>query len=321
MPWPANAASPWTSRGKYFSLPCSPCAILFGASTAHGHGVHRFQMAGIRNQVDVNFRPRAGHVFAGCAHVVFHVAAAQNAARIHVFKSGKDFFGRTPGHVHNHVQPAAVAHAHHQIHRAALTGCFENFIHQGDQGGHAFERKALVAEIALLQDLLEQVGPDELVENVLLIHRRLGTFHTLLDPAALYRVGDVKELGADGSAINPAGLVGKFAFQPKVGMGDGRQKAERVEIGFQISPEAERVKNAFTVAVGSFENSGSGSFTSSLSSGGHRSTTRIADEAICVLDSALRRQPGRQPGGIPVRTSRPEPELSAKPSLTNHLAG
>ena len=67
--------------------------------------------------MNVNFRARAGHVFTGRAHVIFHVAAAQNAARINVFKAGKDFFGRALGHLHDHVQPAAVAHAHYQIRR------------------------------------------------------------------------------------------------------------------------------------------------------------------------------------------------------------
>ena len=60
----------------------------------------------------------------------------------------------------------------------------ENFIDQRDQGGDAFEREALAAEIALLHDLLEDVGASQQVEDALLVFlRRLG-FHVLVDPAA-----------------------------------------------------------------------------------------------------------------------------------------
>ena len=104
MPWPAKAASPWTSKGKIF-LPASfALAILFGASAADGDGIDRFQVAGIGNQMNLNFRSGASLVFAGSAHVIFHVAAAQNAARIYIFKPGKDFFGSAPGNVHDHIQ-------------------------------------------------------------------------------------------------------------------------------------------------------------------------------------------------------------------------
>ena len=217
-------------------------AVLLGAGAAHGHGIDGLQVAGIRDQVNVNLRPRPGHVFAGRAHVIFHVAAAQNAARIDVFKSGKNFFGRALGHLHNHVQPAAMAHAHDQFHRALLPGGVQNLIHQRDQGGHAFERKALAAQIALLQHLLEEIGPDQLVEHPLLVHRGLRPFHALLDPAPPFRVGDVHELRADGAAVDAAGFFGEFAFDPQAGMRHGRQKSERVEIGLQVSPVAERVE-------------------------------------------------------------------------------
>ena len=242
MPCPAKAASPWTSKGRNFRDAVLSGAVLLGAGPAHGHGIHRFQVAGIRDQVNMNFRPRAGHVFAGRAHVIFHVAAAQNAARIHVLKPRKNFLRRALGHLHNNVQPAAVAHAHHQFHRALLPGRVQNFIHQRDHGGHAFERETLAAQIALLQHLLEQISPDQLVEHALLVHRGLRPFHALLYPAPPLGVGNVHEFRAHGSAVDAAGFIGQFAFDPQAGMRHGRQKSERVEIGLQISPVAKRVE-------------------------------------------------------------------------------
>ena len=98
----------------------------------------------------------ASDVFAGRAHVVLHVAAAQHAARVDIFKSGENFLRRTPRHVDNHIQPAAMAHAHHQLHGSALAGGFDHFVHQRNQRGHAFQRKPLAAQIALLQHLLKK---------------------------------------------------------------------------------------------------------------------------------------------------------------------
>ena len=87
-------------------------SVLLGAGTAHGHRIHCLQMAGIGNQVDMNFLTRAGQVFPSRTHVIFDVAAAQHAARVDILKPRKNLFGRALGNLHNNVQAAAVAHAH-----------------------------------------------------------------------------------------------------------------------------------------------------------------------------------------------------------------
>jgi hypothetical protein len=43
--------------------------------------------------MDVDFAAAASDVLAGGAHVVLHVAGAENAARINVFEASKDFLG------------------------------------------------------------------------------------------------------------------------------------------------------------------------------------------------------------------------------------
>ena len=50
-----------------------------------------------------------------------------------------------------------------------LGGGVENFVDQRNEGGDAFEREALAAEIALLHDLLEDVGAGEQVEDASLV--------------------------------------------------------------------------------------------------------------------------------------------------------
>ena len=162
-----------------------------------------------------------------------------------------------------------MAHPHYQFHRALLAGAFENFIHQRNQRGHAFERKTFVAQIALLQHLLEQFGSNQQIKRAFLIHRRLRRFHALLNPAATRRIGDVHELHSNRSAINAAGLLGELAFGRQIRVRHGPQKAERIEVGFQISPTAECVKHAFALSVGGFQYCGR-SFGGCLGSGRHK---------------------------------------------------
>src|SRR3954447_4514588 len=167
--------------------------------------------------MNVNLRPGAGHVFTGRSHVVFHVAAAENAARVYIFKAGKNFFRRTLGHLHDDVQPAAMAHAHYEFDSTLLPGCVQNLVNQRNDCRHAFEREALAAEISLLQYLLEEVRADELVEHAFLIHFGLWTFQALLYPASPFGVSNVHEFSAHGPAINAAGFVGEFALDAQTG--------------------------------------------------------------------------------------------------------
>ena len=67
--------------------------VLFRPGAADGDRIHCFEVAGIGNQVDVHARTAAGHVFAGSAHVVLDVPAAENTARIDIFEAGENFFG------------------------------------------------------------------------------------------------------------------------------------------------------------------------------------------------------------------------------------
>src|SRR5713101_2541078 len=117
--------------------------------------------------MDVNFVAAARDVFAGGSHVVLDVTRAEDATRVDIFKAGKDFFRGTLGNVGDDVEAAAVAHTHDEFSGAESRACIEKFVHQRNQRGDAFERKALAAEITLLHDLLENVSADEQVEDAL----------------------------------------------------------------------------------------------------------------------------------------------------------
>src|SRR6201997_4480034 len=156
-------------QGKIFFAAAFSGAILLSARAADRDGIDGFEVAGVRDEVDVNLSATARLVFTRGAHVIFHVAGAKNTARVNVFEAGENLLGRTFGNVGDNVEAAAVTHAHNQFNRAALCSRIENLVDQRDQGGYAFERKAFASQITLLHDLLEDVGADEQVEDALLV--------------------------------------------------------------------------------------------------------------------------------------------------------
>jgi hypothetical protein len=81
--------------------------------------------------MNMDLLPALGDILAGRAHVVFHVAGAEHAARIDILELGKDFFRRALGHVDDNVQTATMAHAHDQFHGAAFSGYVEDLIDRG----------------------------------------------------------------------------------------------------------------------------------------------------------------------------------------------
>ena len=69
-------------------------AFLVGAGAAHDDGVGGFEMAGVGGEVEVDGFAGGGDEVAGCAHVVFDVAAAEGAAGVNVFELGEDIARR-----------------------------------------------------------------------------------------------------------------------------------------------------------------------------------------------------------------------------------
>ncbi len=143
-------------------------ARLLGAHPAQTNRIDRLQVARIRNQVNAHRAPVNG-ADAGRAQMVLDVAAAQSAARIDVFEAGEDFRRLAPDGMRHHVEPPAMAHAHHELFRAVADGGVQHLVQQGNQRGVAFERESLGADVERLQHLLEDVGLDQPGQNALAI--------------------------------------------------------------------------------------------------------------------------------------------------------
>src|SRR5260370_39246599 len=162
------------------------------------------------------------------------------------------------------VEASAMAHSHHEFDGAEAGTGFEKLIYQRYQRVDAFEREALAAEVALLHDLLEDIGANQQIKNPLLVffrHLGIGSrrFHLLVNPtAALGRV-DVIDFDSDGGGVNSAGFAGILAINLEFGSDARAQEAEGVEIAFKVSPLAEGAEDAFPLGIarGWFDDGGS----------------------------------------------------------------
>ncbi len=186
-------------------------AGLLRAHPAHGDRIDSFEMAWIRNKMDADLFAGAGDVGARRAHVIFHVARAEDAARIDVFKAGNHFMRCLACRVDHHVQAAAVAHGHDGFDRAVLARGVQDGIEERNQRGDAFQGESLGAEVARLQNLFEKIGANQTLEDFVLIDFAGRPFQALGDPAAAFRLRQMHEVGADSTTVNAACFLGAFA--------------------------------------------------------------------------------------------------------------
>src|SRR6185312_16989738 len=121
---------------------------LLGPYPSQHHRIYRLQVAGIGNQVDIDVASVLAGVYAGGAHVILDVSAAQYAARVHVFEVGKDFGRGSPHDVHHHVETPAVAHAQDGLLGAAFRRSLQQFIQQGDEHRQPFQGETFAAQVA-----------------------------------------------------------------------------------------------------------------------------------------------------------------------------
>src|SRR5258708_7974133 len=89
---------------KIFFASAFSSAVLLGAGAADSDRIDGFEMAGVRNQMNVNLIAAVSNVLAGSAPGIFHVTGAENTATFHVFKSSEKSLQRALGAVGNHAK-------------------------------------------------------------------------------------------------------------------------------------------------------------------------------------------------------------------------
>ena len=203
MPCPANAASPCIMIGT-----TAGAVVLRAASAwrACGPSPPGRQLPGGWDSRRDGFplsRPFDSDEIARRAHVVLHVAAAQNAARVHIFEIAR----RLPQPARPTMCTITFSRPRWLIASIAFSApCSAAALRiassSGNRARFAFERISLRAQIARLQDLLENFGADQQIENSRAVRLRRFRFHALLNPQPPLAIRDVHEFRADAAAID-----------------------------------------------------------------------------------------------------------------------
>src|SRR5260370_709287 len=115
--------------------------------------------------------------------------------------------GRFAGSMNHHVEAPAVAHGHDRGFRSVLAGFVENRIEQRNQRGNAFEREALGAKIARLQNLFEKIGANQTLKDFVLINWAWRSFEPLNDPAAAFRPRQIHQIRANHAPADAGALL------------------------------------------------------------------------------------------------------------------
>src|SRR5258708_26839609 len=225
-------------------------ASLFRAHPAHGDRIHRLQMARIRNEMDADLFAGARDVSARRAHVIFHVARTQYAAWIDVFKTSDHLMRRLARRVDHYVQAAAVTHAHCGFEPAMFARGLEHVVQERNQCDDTFEREALGATLARLQNLFEKIGANQTLKDFVLIDLAWRSFEPLSDPAAALRLLQMHEIGANRAAVDAAGFFSSLSGQRiQVRVLQRLKQAEGIEGRLQVAPAAESVENPLALFV------------------------------------------------------------------------
>ena len=218
---------------------------LLGAGATQRHRIYGFQVAGIGNQVHAQGLAVACLILTGSALVILDVAAAQDAARIHVLKTGQDVLRRNTDSESHHRETTPMTHGHNTCIGSQVSSGLQRHIEQWDQGSSALSGITLGAQVTGLQNLFEEIGFQKALREPLPFHSQgLRIFCLLLHPLAPLTLWNVHELHANAAAIKPAGLVGHSAFHAQLGESSAYWTAKGIQAGFQISPATKKIKNA-----------------------------------------------------------------------------
>ncbi len=119
----------------------------------------------------------------------------------------EDLHVRLADDVGQHVEPAAVRHADHDLVEPVLGGLIDPRVHHRDHGFRTFERESFLTNVFGLQERLERLSRIELGQDVLLLgDRRLLVLDldAFLQPLLLFGFEDVGVLDTDVTAVGVA---------------------------------------------------------------------------------------------------------------------
>src|SRR5690606_17890248 len=140
---------------------------LLGPGAALDHRVHGLQVAGVGGHGDADLPAAGAGALAGVPLVVLHIAAAVGIVLFPVIlELGEDLFIGLAEDVIEDVEPAAVRHAEDDFLSAEACGVLDGGVEQGNGALGALEAESLVAGVALAEEAFEDLGLEELAEDM-----------------------------------------------------------------------------------------------------------------------------------------------------------
>ncbi len=196
-------------QGEYQVVAARPELFLTGPGDAFEHRVDRLEVAGVGGHLDAEPPAVRRGVLASGAQVVLDVTGEVTGvvgllvADELVEDGGEVLLGG----VGQHVQPAAVRHAEHDLFHPGVGGGVEHHVEQRDEALGALQAEALGAEEFGVEEPLEALRLDQLGEYPSLLvgaDGRCRSLGVLLDPQFLVGLLDVHVLDARRSAVGVA---------------------------------------------------------------------------------------------------------------------
>ena len=169
-PWPAKAASPWSSTGSTENASGSLMRSCLARTMPSTTGSTVSRWLGLAASSMGIVSPRAAGEGAGLAEVVLHVARALGGLGVDVALELLEELVVALAHdVGEHVEPAAVGHAHDRAVEAVVGGPLEHGVEDRDGRLGALDAEALLADVLGGEELLEGLGGVEPAEDVALL--------------------------------------------------------------------------------------------------------------------------------------------------------
>ena len=186
--------------------------FLARANRAFDDRVHYLEMRRVECQHDVDVAARRAQVRRE-ALVILDVAGALRGVVLELsFEFGEQHRRRLAEYVHEHVEPPAMRHPDHDFLDARSTASLHHVVEERYQGVTAFEREALLPDVARVQVSLETLGCRKLPKQVQALLGREAMvqppfLEAVLEPEPLLGRRDVRELGADAARVDMPELL------------------------------------------------------------------------------------------------------------------
>ena len=176
---------------------------LTGAGLAFDDRVHRFQMAGVCRETNLDLVSAWQFTRGLVAEVVFHIPVAAHQLRIEaVLKFVENKARGLVQEIGQHIQSSAVRHAHDDFEHAEAGAILKNGIERKHERLSALKREAFLANVFCVNERLECFGLVDFAQNIAVQFGRVSVsaasvLYARCDPLADFGIFDMEKLHSE----------------------------------------------------------------------------------------------------------------------------